>query len=64
MTEIFSPVARYTSICTLVATDIQYDFHLHQMDVQISFINGKFKEDFYMKQLVGIWERRERKSFT
>ena len=46
--ETFAPVARFSSIRTLLATAAQREMHVHQMDVQTAFFNGKLDEDIYM----------------
>ena len=51
--ETFAPVARFGSIRTLLATTAQQDMHVHQMDVQTTFLNGKLDEDIYMCQPEG-----------
>jgi hypothetical protein len=37
--EIFSPVARYTSIKTIIALATKMKWKLHQMDVKTNFLN-------------------------
>jgi hypothetical protein len=39
--ETFSPVARYTSIQTIIALVLVLGWKLHQMDVKTTFLNGK-----------------------
>jgi hypothetical protein len=51
--EIFSPVARYTSICTIIALVASMGWKLHQMDVKTVFLNGEIEEEVYVKQLEG-----------
>ena len=38
--ETFAPVARYTSIRTIMALDSIMKWDLHQMDVKTNFLNG------------------------
>ena len=38
--ETFSPVARYTSIRTIMAVASMMKWDLHQMDVKTTFLNG------------------------
>jgi hypothetical protein len=42
--ETFSPVARYTSICTIIALAASMGWKLHQMDVKKTFLNGEIEE--------------------
>ena len=38
--ETFAPVARYSSIRTILALSVHMGWHIHQMDVKIVFLNG------------------------
>ncbi len=51
--EVFSPVARFSSICTLLAFAVKRGMMVHQMDVVTAFLNGDLKEDIYMQQPPG-----------
>ncbi len=51
--ETFSPVVRGESIRALLALATQENMHLHQMDVQIAFLNGDLHEEVYMRQPEG-----------
>ena len=42
--ETFAPVARYTSIKTIMALASMMKWDLHQMDVNTSFLNGMIEE--------------------
>ncbi|CAB4007653.1 Hypothetical predicted protein, partial [Paramuricea clavata] len=48
--ETFSPVAKYTSILSLVGIANQLDLEVHQMDVSTAFLNGELEEEICMKQ--------------
>lgn len=48
--EVFSPMAKYTSIRTLLAIVTQFDLHLEQMDGKITFLYGELEESIYIKQ--------------
>jgi hypothetical protein len=48
--ETFSPVARYTSIITIIALGTKMKWKLHQMDVKICFLNGVIEEEVYIEQ--------------
>ena len=47
--DVFSPVARYSSIRTLLALANKYDLEVHQMDVKTAFLNGTADHDIYME---------------
>jgi hypothetical protein len=51
--ETFAPVAKMTSIRTLLALAAQYDLEVHQMDVKTAFLNGFLDEEIYMEQPEG-----------
>jgi hypothetical protein len=42
--ETFAPVARYTSIRTIIALATKMKWKLHQMDVKTTFLNGVIEE--------------------
>ena len=46
----FSPVARYTSIRTIMALAAKTKWKLHQMDVKTTFLNGVIEEEVYIEQ--------------
>jgi hypothetical protein len=50
--EMFSPVARCTSIITIIALAAKMKWKLHQMDVKITFLNGVI-EEVYIEQPQG-----------
>ncbi|GJT40425.1 retrovirus-related pol polyprotein from transposon TNT 1-94 [Tanacetum coccineum] len=51
--ETFAPVARLEAIRILLAFAIYMNFTVFQMDVKIAFLNGKLKEEVYVKQPPG-----------
>ena len=51
--EVFAPVARYTSIRSVLAIANQFDLEAHQMDVVSAFLNGELEDTIYMKQPEG-----------
>jgi hypothetical protein len=59
--ETFAPVARYTSIRTIIALPAKMKWKLHQMDVKTTFLNGVIKEEVYIEQPQG-FEVEDRKS--
>jgi hypothetical protein len=58
--EKFAPVARYTSIRTIIALAAKMKWKLHQMDVKTAFLNGVIKE-VYIEQPQG-FEVEDRKT--
>jgi hypothetical protein len=59
--ETFAPIARYTSIGTIIALVAKMKWKLHQMDVKTAFLNGVIKEEVYIAQPQG-FEVEDRKS--
>jgi hypothetical protein len=59
--ETFAPVARYTSIRTIIALAAKMKWKLHQMDVKTTFLNGVIEEEVYIEQPQG-FEVEDRKS--
>ena len=51
--EVFSPVARYQTIRSLLALGNAHDLEIHQMDVCTAFLNGDLDFDVYMEQPYG-----------
>lgn len=51
--ETFAPVARYTSIRTIIVIAAARGWKLHQMDVKIAFLNGVIEEEVYIEQPEG-----------
>ena len=51
--DIFSPVAKVTSIRLLLSVVAAFDFEVEQMDVKKKFLHGYLEEDIYMKQPEG-----------
>ena len=51
--EVFSPVARYTSMRSLLALANTQDLEIHQMDVKTAFLNGSLDCEIYMSQPEG-----------
>ena len=49
----FAPVARYTSIRTIMALAPMVKWDLHHMDVKKAFLNGVIEEEVYIEQPQG-----------
>jgi hypothetical protein len=59
--ETFAPVARYTSIRTILALAAKMKWKLHQMDAKTTFLNGVIEEEVYIEQPQG-FEVEDRKT--
>jgi hypothetical protein len=59
--ETFAPMARYTSIRTIISLADKMKWKLHQMDVKTTFLNGVIEEEVYIDQPQG-FEVENRKS--
>ena len=51
--ETFAPVARYTSIRTIIALTSMMKWDLHQMDVKTTFLDGMIEEEVYIEHPQG-----------
>jgi hypothetical protein len=49
-------VAKFQSICILLALAAQNNWHMHQMDVNSAFLYGDLEEELYMEQPEGFVE--------
>ena len=47
--ETFAPVARYSSMQTILSLSSQMGWHIHQMDVKTAFLNGVIEEEVYIE---------------
>jgi hypothetical protein len=56
----FATVARYTSICSIIALASSMGWKLHQMDVKTSFLNSEIEEEFYIEKPKGFIVHNER----
>ena len=59
--ETFSPVARYTSIRSILALVVVMKWKIHQMDANTTFLNGVVEEEVYVEQPLG-FETHDRES--
>eukprot|EP00253_Pinus_taeda_P032183 PITA_32183 len=51
--DIFSPIAKVTSIRLLLSVVAAFDFEVEQMDVKTTFLHRDLEEEIYMKQPEG-----------
>jgi hypothetical protein len=58
--EIFAPVARYSSIRTIISLAAVFGWKLHQMDVKTAFLNGEVEEEVYIEQPEGFIQHNKR----
>uniref|UniRef100_A0A2N9IS94 Integrase catalytic domain-containing protein n=1 Tax=Fagus sylvatica TaxID=28930 RepID=A0A2N9IS94_FAGSY len=52
--ETFAPVARLSSVCTLLVVAASRQWKLFQMDVKNAFLNGDLSEEAYMQPPLGL----------
>lgn len=51
--DTFSPVIKITLLRLILSLATLYDYHIHQMDIIIAFLNTKLQEELYILQLEG-----------
>ena len=51
--ETFAPVARYTSIRTIIALAAKMKWKMHQIYVKTTFLNNVIEEEVYIEQPQG-----------
>jgi len=51
--ETFTPVARYTSIWSLISITAKMGWQIHQMDVKTTILNGVIEEEVHVEQPQG-----------
>ena len=54
--EVFSPVARYSSIRTLITLANAHDLEIQQMDMTTVFLNRSLEHDIYIYIYIYIYE--------
>jgi hypothetical protein len=48
--EIFSPIAKLTSIRFIFSNVVGFDIEVEKIDMKTTFLHGDLKEQIYMKQ--------------
>ena len=51
--EVFAPVAKYSTIKSLLTLANAHDLEVHHLDVKTAFLNGSVEHDIYMSQPEG-----------
>ena len=51
--ETSSPIARYSSIWTIISLAAEMGWRVHQMDVKTAFLNRVIEEEVYIEQPEG-----------
>ena len=59
--ENFAPIARYTSIISVLALSAVMKWKIHQMGVKIAFLNGVVEEEVYVENPLS-FETHERET--
>ena len=59
--EIFSPVVKMTTLCTVLALVAKEDMDLVQLDVKTTFLHGDLHDEIYMQQPEGFVEKGKEK---
>ena len=59
--ETFAPIARYTSIRSVLSLAVVMKWKIHQMDVKTNFLNGVVEEEVYVEKPLS-FETHDRES--
>ena len=59
--ETFAPIARYTSMRSVLALAAVMKWKIHQMDIKTNFLNGVVEEEVYVEQPLS-FETHDRES--
>ena len=59
--ETFAPIARYTSIISVLSLAAVIKWKIHQMDVKTAFLNGVVEEEVYVEKPLS-FETHDRES--
>ena len=59
--ETFAPIAKYTSIRSILSLVAVMKWNIHQMDVKPTFLNGVVEEEVYVEQPLS-FETHDRES--
>lgn len=57
--EIFSPIIKYTTIRTMLALVVHFNWELEQLDVITAFLHGELDEKIFMDQLKGFENKQK-----
>lgn len=52
--EMFSPVAQYDSVRTLLSVAAVNDLEIYQFDIKTAYLNSNLKEEIYMSAYEGL----------
>ena len=55
--ETYAPVAKLTSVRSLLGVAAMHNLEIHQMDVKTAFLNGDLEEEMFMEQPEGFKDR-------
>jgi hypothetical protein len=58
-TKNFANVAKFVSICCILALTTIENMEIHQMDIKITFLNGDLEKKIYMEQPKGFTQGGE-----